>query len=126
MGGSFTESGGTRSEWSNAEYVHTQSCTYVHVRMYVVGKSFQIQEHSKTQSGEESSSSLNSSSLFLNAPKSERIFPTTVGDFVVRNPYSNVSTCMLYHSYKGTLGFKLCIRLANRNQFPLLFSICHF
>ena len=66
--------------------------------LLLVGKSFQIQEHSQRQSGEENSSSgrfnhvgrLQQSSniqmknslhqtAFLNAPESQRIFPTTVG-----------------------------------------------
>ena len=43
------------------------------------GKSFRIQERLKTQSGEESS--------LHQTAYSERIFPTSVGNFAVRNPY---------------------------------------
>ena len=71
-------------------YVHTYVGT-------LLGKSFQIQDLLKTQSGEKSSSSSpdfiemkNSlhQTAFLKTPESERIFPTTVGNFTVRNPYS--------------------------------------
>ena len=56
----------------------------------LLGKSFRIQERLKTQSGEASSSDeeLPSLTAFLNTLESERIFPTTVGNFAVRNPYS--------------------------------------
>ena len=76
----------------------------MHVLVMLLGKSFQIQEQLKTQSGGERSSSgrFNSvedpqclnvlmknslyQTVFLNVPESERIFPT-VGNFPVRNPY---------------------------------------
>ena len=44
--------------------------------------------------------------VFLNALESERIFPTTVGNFTVRNPYSNIY-CISVHLYVGCNGLSL-------------------
>ena len=80
--------------------MHTGTCEHFEIRTYIgmlLGKSFWIQDLLKTQSGEESSSSSpdfiemkNSlhQTAFLNAPEFERIFPTSVGNFAVRNLYS--------------------------------------
>ena len=46
---------------------------------------------------------------FLNAPQSERIFPTSVGNFAVRNPYSIVQ-----HSERALT--KLCYELRNAKE----------
>ena len=49
------------------------------------------------QFGEKNSSQMKNShhqTVFVNTPESERIFPTTVGNFTVQNPYSRLEGCL--------------------------------
>ena len=60
---------------------------------------------------------------FLNAPEFERIFPTIVGNFAVRNPYSipqNPYTCSMVH-------LPLCSNLHPPTIHPntFLYSLSH-